>query len=138
MQLSPAIQQFLRFCCVGLTCYVLDACVMEALVSHGLKVWVSRGISITLGLQCGYLLHSIFTFRGHGSHPGRAWIRFMASNSFGATLNYLLFIIALHALPIHHPFYLRQTSLIIAVSISMWYNFLANRHFVFRKGKRDA
>lgn len=128
--------QFLRFCIVGFTTYLVDSAVMETLVHQGLHAMEARAISITIAMQCGYLLHGIFTFRGHGKRHREAWIRYMTSNLIGAALNYAVFVIAFHLTPFTEPLLARQSALICAVGVAMWFNFWANGRFVF--GKKDA
>ena len=132
--MSQRLHEFLRFCVVGFIGFVVDASVLELLVWLGLSAPQARIFSILVALQCSYLLHATFTFRGKAK-TSRAWLKFMIANLTGAGINYLTFLAIFTYSPIENPLLHRQTALVGGMSLALFFNYWANQRFVFRAGK---
>lgn len=128
--------QFLRFCVVGLIGFVVDAAALELFVWFGLPAPFARVISMNIALQCTYLMHRSFTFKGHGN-PRKAWIKFMAANLTGALINYLVFLAALTYSPFSEPLLQRQFALFCGMGVAVNFNYWATRRFVFGARKPE-
>lgn len=127
------LHEFLRFCLVGGVGFVVDAGLLEFLVSLGLSAWAARILSIALALQVTYLMHGAFTFRDHGGYSRARWLAFLSCNALGAAINYLLFLAVLMLAPFGEPFLDRQSALITGTAVALFCNYWMNRRFVFRK-----
>lgn len=138
MVIPPRMIEFLRFCIVGFLGYLVDSAAMEALVYAGLSAAMARVISIPTALQCTFLLHGAFTFRAHGGYTRRAWITFMGCNLMGALINYLIFLAALQVIHLPQALWNRQLALVCGMAVAMWFNYWANRRFVFTPPKEQA
>jgi putative flippase GtrA len=125
--------EFLRFCIVGLIAFVVDAAVLFALVYVGLTDAIARSVSLTLGMQTAYILNARFTFRGHRGIGLATWASFVTSNLLGAALNYLIFLAALHWVPITHADALRLLAIICGTGVGLIFNYWANRRFAFAR-----
>jgi putative flippase GtrA len=134
--LSARIREFLRYCIVGGLGFLVDAGCMELGILAGLAAPEARILSILTALQCTFLLHSMFTFKTHNARTRSGWSKFMLSNLTGAMLNYLIFLVLLFVLPIPDALLLRQCALAGGVSVALFFNYWANRRFVFRE--KDA
>ncbi len=132
MSLPPRMHEFLRFCVVGGIGFLVDSGTMELLVHAGLPAPRARVLSILLAMQATYLLHGTFTYRNHRGHTRRAWATFMGCNALGAAINYLVFLAALQIAHLPQPMLNRQLALICGVAVAMWFNYWANRRFVFK------
>lgn len=119
--------QFLRFCLVGGVGFIVDFLVLQALIIFGFTPQFARIYSILLALQVTFVLHRQFTFRVQHSW-WRAWIKFMASNALGALVNYACFVFALNFVS-HTP------AMLIATVIALFFNYWANKRYVFRPKK---
>ena len=121
---------------VGGTGSVVDAGVMEALVACGLPAAMARLLSILTALQVTYFLHGTFTFRDHDGYRLRGWAKFMGCNLTGALINYLLFLAVLSCTPFGEPRLDRLTGLVVGTGVALWFNYWANRRFVFACAKK--
>lgn len=135
--IAPAqLREFLRFCIVGFIGFLLDAALLELFVTAGLPAPLARMISMPSALQLTYVLHSRFTFPAPFSF--RAWLKFMIANSTGALVNYFTFLLSFWLLPMPNALLQRQAALAVGTMVGLFFNYWANRRFVFKAGNHDA
>ena len=66
-------------------------------------------------------------FSGHCVHTARMWVRVENCFAGGDTLQ-------ISATPLHHIFGLLENCIIVALSVTLWYNFIKNKQ---TDGQRD-
>jgi putative flippase GtrA len=126
-----ALFTFLRFGMVGALGFVVDAGLMQALVS--LAGWgpvPARAVSIPIAVFATWLLNHSVTFRGHDAPPLRSLARYFAVSAAGAAVNFAVYTVlvlasvAMAATPL--------IPLAIASIIALIVNFFGSKHFAFR------
>jgi putative flippase GtrA len=125
--------EFLRFCLVGGMAFMIDAMILEFLVWAGLPALVARVVSIGVALQFSYLLHSRFTFRDHARSGASTWLSFISSNLIGAIINYGVFCLVLYAQLVESEQISRLMALVAGTAVALFFNYWANRRFVFSR-----
>jgi putative flippase GtrA len=123
------IHRFLRFCVVGGVGFLVDAGMLELLVSMGIDTLAARILSIIVALHVTYVLHTHYTF--NAARTWRNWRGFLLSNSIGATVNYGTFFLLLLALEGSTPVLQRQIAILGGTAIALVLNYWMNRRFVF-------
>lgn len=129
--MHPRFAEFFRFCLVGGTAFVVDTSLFELFVAAGCPVKLARLPSIAIAMQVSYLLNSHFTFRHHAGVSMASWLRFIASNSVAALLNYSVFFLLLHFVLDADNLLARQTALVSGTAVGLVFNYWANRRFTF-------
>ena len=130
--MTPRFHEFLRFCIVGGIAFVVDAALLLAFVALGMPDAVGRILSITLAMQLAYVLNSRFTFRDHRGIGRATWLAYMASNTLGAGINYLVFLATLALAPIGDAHLLRLAAIAAGTAVALVFNYWANRRYTFR------
>ncbi|MFZ4542109.1 MAG: GtrA family protein [Rickettsiales bacterium] len=125
------IPEFLRFCIVGSIAFLVDVGLLETLVTIGFLAYVARIASIAVALQVSYALHGLFTYQNHKGFSRTSWATFMASNLIGASVNYVAFILVLHAALGNCPENSRLIALVAGTAIALGFNYWANRRYAF-------
>ena len=118
--------EFLRFCAVGTIGFLIDATVLELLVRLGWTgLYLGRVLSYLIAATATWWLNRRFTFRRHG-----ALLPYLATNGFGALLNYAVYAAVLALWPAARS----APSLAVAVGsgAAMVFNFSLNRWMIFR------
>jgi putative flippase GtrA len=120
-----------RFAAVGAVGFVVDAGVLQLLVSvAGWSPFLARGVSFPAALACTFALNRGWTFRGLRMSVVRAYGTYGAIQGVGALLNLLVFSLCLLLVP---ALYERPIiALAIGAAISLGFNFYASRRLVFR------
>lgn len=124
--------RFMRFGLVGALGFVVDAGVMQLLVSlAGAGAIEARAVSIPTAVLATWALNRSFTFGKQDA--GGAWpslVRYIAVSAAGAAVNFLVYSAlvlasaALAALP--------MIPLAIASIVALVVNYLGSKHFAFR------
>lgn len=85
-------------------------------------------IAFGIAVVCGFFLHSLWTFRGHGhrDNSGRQQMKFLLVQSFGMAIN-AAFTWVLTG-PLHQPAWV---PLIPVVTVTPIATFVLNRQWVF-------
>jgi putative flippase GtrA len=125
--------QFLRFCIVGGMAFALDYALLEMMVATGISAPLARVFSIAIALQASYFLHGAFTFRDHQGYSLARWSVFISSNLIGAGVNYAVFLAVMHAHFVSSQPLLRGVALIAGTAVALFFNYWANRRFVFTR-----
>ena len=132
LRMTGAQSQFLRFGLVGVVGFVVDAGVLQALIS--LAGWgpiAARLVAVPTAVFATWLLNRTITFpESHGGPVLRSLWRYAVVSAAGASVNFcvytaLVFASAtMAAMPI--------LPLAIGSIIALIVNFLGSKHFAFR------
>jgi len=127
-ELAP---QLTRFAVVGAIGFVVDATVLQSLVSGvGWSPFAARAVSFPVALGCTFGLNRVWTFQGLRLPLARAYGAYGAIQIVGALINLCVFSICLLLAP---PLYERPViALGIGAAVSLLFNFYATRSVVFR------
>lgn len=130
MRQSGMLGQLVRFGIAGGI-----STVIYAVVYMPLATWVFPDLAVAavpfafaVAVTCGFFMHSLWSFKGHGSrdHSGRQHLKFLVVQGFGLLLN-ALFTWVLADL-MHYPDWV---PLIPIVTITPLATFALNRQWVF-------
>lgn len=130
-------RQFVLFSIGGVIGFVVDAGVLQLLV--GLLAWdrfSGRLISFVCAATATWIFNRHFTFRGHRRHPlWGEWLRYMLAMSAGFACNFATYSALVLWLDVDRQW------LILAVGAGsiagLGVNFVASRHWVYRKKHTD-
>lgn len=127
--------RFLRFSMVGGAGFVVDVSVFYLLHDlAGLSPYAARPFSILSAMICTWLGNRLLTFRDHAASGPRAvfaeWLKFAATNSVGALLNYATFASFVGFAP--PPFDNRYFALAAGTGVGLVFNFTLSKRLVFR------
>ncbi|NPC57290.1 GtrA family protein [Caenimonas soli] len=128
----PGSSRFLRFVLVGAVGFVVDAGVLQGLISvAGWGPVGARAVALPLAIFATWLLNRTITFpESHGGPPLASLMRYAAVSAVGASANFIIYSLlvfasqAMAALPI--------LPLAIASVIALVVNYLGSKHFAFR------
>jgi putative flippase GtrA len=124
--------QFLRFALVGVVGFVVDAGVLQALVSlAGWGLITARLVAVPTAVFATWLLNRTITFPESHSGPAlRSLLRYVAVSAAGAGVNFCVYgalvfaSVSMAALPI--------LPLAIGSIVALVVNYLGSKHFAFR------
>lgn len=124
--------RFPRFVLVGAVGFVVDAGVLQALVSlAGWGLIEARAVAIPVAVFATWLLNRTVTFpESHGGPALRSLMRYAAVSAVGAGVNfvvYSLLVFASHAMAA-----MPLVPLAIASIVALIVNYLGSKHFAFR------
>ena len=124
--------RFMRFGLVGTLGFVVDAGVMQLLVSFaGVGAIEARAVSIPTAVFATWLLNRSFTFGKTADDPALpSLLRYAAVSAAGATINFLVYtalVLASSALAARP-----MIPLAIASIVALVFNYLGSKHFAFR------
>lgn len=127
-----AIPRFLRFALVGVAGFVVDAGVLQALVS--LAHWgpiEARAVAIPTAVFATWLLNRTVTFPESTGGPAlRSLLRYAAVSAAGAGVNFLVYTALVFASPTMAA--APVIPLGIASIVALAVNYLGSKHFAFR------
>jgi putative flippase GtrA len=122
----------LSFALIGAAAFVVDAALLQAGVALGLAKPAARVVSLFLAMNFSFALNRAVTFAAFRGTPlQRQWAMFMAANSLGAGINYLVFL----ALGTGQGWFAGAPVLAVAAGsiAGLGFNFTASRLTAFRK-----
>lgn len=132
-----ARSRFLRFGIVGAGGFVVDSSVL--FVMHrlaGLDPYSARAISILVAMNFTWMGNRLLTFREHAATDPRGmlheWARFIATNLFGALVNYAVYAAVVRFAPA--PLDNLYLALATGVAAGLVFNFTLSQRLVFRSG----
>jgi putative flippase GtrA len=124
--------RFLRFSVVGGVGFVVDAGVLQALIS--LAGWgpvEARAVAIPVAVFATWLLNRTVTFPESSGGPAlRSLLRYAAVSAAGAGVNFLVF--TLLVLASREMAAMPMVPLAIASIAALVVNYLGSKHFAFR------
>lgn len=120
--------QLVRFAIVGFSLAGLYSVIYWLLAAYVMVPMLAVVIAFIVSVSIGFVLHSRWSFRGHGQHEGnRLKVKFLAVQGSGFVLNEL-FTWALTG-PLHGPTW---WPLVPAIFVTPLATFVLNRQLVFR------
>jgi putative flippase GtrA len=120
--------QLVRFAMVGFSLAALYSAIYWYLATYVMAPVLAVVIAFAVAVSIGFVLHSRWSFRGHGKREDRAMkIKFFAVQSSGFLLNELFTWVLTG--PLHGPTW---WPLIPAIFFTPMATFLLNRQLVFR------
>lgn len=123
------IRQFIKFGLVGAFNAILDfgALNILVLVFH-LNVYLAGALSLTLALTSSFYWNRRFTFRSNSPKVAKEYVKFTIINGLGAFFNFLIYSAFIRYLGFWY-----NLAKALAVLITMFWNFLGSKYWVFRK-----
>jgi putative flippase GtrA len=123
---------FVRFGMVGTVGFIVDAGVLQALVSWaGWGPIVARAVAFPTAVLATWLLNRNFTFRTSPQRTlGRSLGRYVAVSLAGASVNFLIYTLLVlgSAAMAAHP----VVPLAVASGVALIFNYLGSKFFAFR------
>jgi putative flippase GtrA len=136
----PGIHQFLKFCVVGATSFIIDVGLSYFLTFHMHLWWVlAKTISFSLAVTNGFIWNRLWTFQAVGQRKQHEqYAMFFGVNIVGYILNLSImksvFWAATGTWRGQHPtkpVWLLAT--LFATSVVVFWNFFANKHWTFKR-----
>ena len=124
--------RFLRFTLVGAVGFVVDAGVLQALMSvAGWGPIEARAVALPLAILATWLLNRTITFpESHGGPALASLVRYVAVSAVGASVNFMVYSLLVFASQLMAA--LPIAPLAIASIIALIVNYLGSKHFAFR------
>jgi len=125
------LNQFLRFCIVGTVGFVIDAGILQLLVSGAdANTYLARIFSFLVAASATWLMNRSYTFEVEHRATHAEWARYIAFMVLGALVNYGAFAITITVWELARA----QPWLGVAVGsvAGLGINFLTSRRLVFR------
>ncbi len=126
--------QLLRFAAVGCVGFAIDVAVLQLLLAAGAGLLGGRAGSFLAAATTTWALNRRFTFNTHApatgpAATGRQWLRFLAANGVGGTINFGVYTALVLSTGLCH----QQPALAVAAGslAGLAFNFAASRHWVF-------
>jgi putative flippase GtrA len=125
---NPAFGQLVRFGIVGLSLAVVYSAIYWYLATYFMPPVVAVVIAFLVSVSIGFVLHSRWSFRGHGKREDHAMkVKFLAVQTSGFLLNEAFTWVLTG--PLHGPTW---WPLIPAIFVTPMATYLLNRQLVFR------
>ena len=131
----PIVSQFLRFAGVGATGFLVDEGVLALMINLvGLNAFQGRAVSILCTMTFTWWGNRTLTFSEHAPTGATSiigeWLRYIATNSVGAVINYSTFaaITGFAPAPFDNPY----LATAVGVGVGLMFNFTLSRTLVFR------
>jgi putative flippase GtrA len=131
--LGPERIRALKYCCVSLLGFAVDAAILRLGLAFGAPAWV-RVVSLICAMQVTFIVNGLLVFRTlTWKTLPRQWLSYMVTNGFGNFWNYWVFVtlVSLHWRIISDPMIALGFGAITAWMI----NFVCARFLVFGKVK---
>jgi putative flippase GtrA len=135
-QATPArvamLEDFIRFCCVGLVGLAIDiATVYGGRAALGL--YAAGLLSYVIAATATWALNRAWTFRGHGGGPmHRQWGLFLLANGIGFVLNRGTYMLLIALVPVCAEYPI--LAILAGLGMGIGANFWLSRRVVFKKG----
>ena len=125
---NPALGQLVRFGIVGFSLAALYSAIYWYLATYFMPPVAAVVIAFLVSVSIGFVLHSRWSFRGHGKREDHAMkVKFLAVQSSGFVLNEIFTWVLTG--PMHGPTW---WPLIPAIFVTPMATFALNRQLVFR------
>jgi putative flippase GtrA len=127
------VSQFLRFCIGGVIGFLVDAGVLQLLLSAlDADPYLARLVSFLCAMTATWIYNRRVTFAGQASHqPVREWARYAVAMAGGFALNYGVYAALVYFVPLVHSWPVLGVA---AGSIAgLAANWLSSRFWVFAR-----
>lgn len=127
--MKQTLKQFIKFGLVGFLSFLVDAGVYLVLTRY-LAVFylIAKMISFVVAATNSYIFNRTWTFRSKSTQIGREFVKFFFISTIGLGINSLIMFLAVDKIKLND-----LLGLIIATAITMFWNFTANKLWVFRE-----
>ena len=127
-QMRPAMRQFVKFCIVGATGYVINLAVFAALVHWADMHYIPAAIcSFLVAVTSNYTWNRVWTFRHQRGHIAYQGLRFLVVSTIALAGN-LVFLAILVGIGVP-----KIPAQAIAIALVTPWNFVANKLWSFRR-----
>ncbi len=130
-------RQIIKFGVVGFIGTIIDLGFYN-LFAIGLaaNIYASRIISFTLAATSNYFLNRIWTFRSKEKRVARQFTQFFFISVIGLLMNLVIMkLLESVVAPIESEFLRKNTPVLIAIVIVLFWNFFANKYWTFKEKK---
>ncbi len=132
--MPPVIRRFGGFAVAGLSGFVVDAGLTEALVAFGVSPYLGRVFAVAMAIAVTYAINRNLTWKERRAHvPGRR-ARYLAVSLVSIIANYLVFAAAMTVMTDLRP----VLAVAAGTCVGMVMNFVGYSRFVFKTGKDQA
>ncbi len=126
---------FLKFCLVGGAAFVLDALVLQSLVTFlALGPVYARIVSFFCAATFTWILNRKYTFDAATKPSLREFAMYLGLMWVGVTVNWLVFLAVLAVLPLSRE--IPVIALVPATATALLLNFFSAQRFIYRPGDR--
>jgi putative flippase GtrA len=123
-------RMFLLFAAIGAGAFVIDAGVLTVGLHFGLTPAIARIVSLFVAMNATFVANRAFTFAKFRERPLPVqWALYMAANSIGAGVNYLVFLALTATLLKGQPVLAAAAGAVAGLA----FNFTASRLTAFRR-----
>lgn len=125
------MKQLIKFGTIGTIGFIVDASILLLAVEILMfSIEISRAISFLVAVFVTWLLNRIFTFSNNSLFSiKKEYILYLIIQTFGALLNYLIFLILIYNFEIMEQYLLIPLSL--ASLIIMFFNFFITKRVIY-------
>lgn len=128
------IRRFGGFAVAGLSGFVVDAGLTEALAGFGVSPYLGRVFAVAVAIAVTYAINRNLTWKERSTPvPGRR-ARYLAVSLVSIVANYLIFAAAMAVLPDPRP----VLAVAAGTGVGMVMNFAGYSRFVFKTGEDQA
>jgi putative flippase GtrA len=120
--------RFFIFGVIGSAGFIIDTSIFYCLHAN-FGIAISRAISILTAMTFTWLANRTFTFQFNQPLSVNEWLRYFSVNGLGALINFSVFFMLAHEDLFLAGYFI--IPLALATLISMWFNFVFSRFFVF-------
>ncbi|MEE9251674.1 MAG: GtrA family protein [Alphaproteobacteria bacterium] len=131
LNLLSASREFRAFCVVGTIGFIIDAGLVQLLVTRfGVDVVLGRVPSLLTAVTVTWLLNRRFTFRVTARRSRAEWFKYVAVNSVGNGLNFGVYALAVQTVDFLATFPFLAVAMGSAVGLA--FNFTLSKTLVFK------
>lgn len=121
--------RFYFFAIIGAIGFGIDTLIFS-LLHVELNYAASRFISIVTAMTFTWVANRTLTFQVQTKPTHAEGVKYFSINSFGALINFSIFLSLIHVDPFMKHYFI--IPLVIATSVSMWFNFGLSRKLFLR------
>jgi putative flippase GtrA len=124
--------QLLRFSAVGTVGFLVDAGILQGLLTLGLDPYTGRLLSYLAAATTTWVFNRRFTFRIRGGEGlVREWLHYLVANGIGGLLNYATYTVLLLVSDLMRAWPVLAVA--VGSGVGLTFNFVANKYVVFRR-----
>lgn len=130
--MGRTLHQFLSFSIVGIVGFIIDAGILQLLVTlGGLNPYISRLFSYLIAATLTWQLNRHYTFpKQTDVKPHHQWLHYLGANGIGGLLNYGIYALLIFSSRFfHHHLYFGVAG---GAIVGLACNFTLSKHWVFK------